>query len=104
MLMIDDDMCLSLRNAGCACEKHLKLFYDNLGYDISKKEIYDNLTKGKPNKVRNTWMKTMGDTFRDFCKKLRDYVDTIPIFALATAQAILHGTKRAPMLLSLPKF
>ncbi len=77
MLMIDDDMCLSLREAGCACEKHLKLFYENLGYEISRKEIYDNLTKGKPNKVRSIWMKTIGDTFRDFCRKLRDYTDTI---------------------------
>ena len=77
MIMLDDDLCISLRGAGCACEKHLKLFYDNLGYQISKKEIYDNLTKGKPNKIRSIWMKTIGDTLKDFCKELREYVDSI---------------------------
>ena len=77
MIMLDDDLCISLRNAGCACEKHLKLFYDNLGYEISNKEIYDNLTKGKPNKIRSAWMKTIGDTLKDFCKELRDFVDSI---------------------------
>jgi len=77
MIMLDDDLCLSLRGLGCACDKHLEIFYSKFGSRPSREEIYQNVTGGAPNRYRTLWMETVGDSLKDFCARLRAEVDAI---------------------------
>ena len=78
LVMLDDDLCLSLRyGIGCACDEHMELFYKKMGERPDRKEIYKAVVSGAPNKYRTAWMECMGDSLKDFCKKLRDAVDKI---------------------------
>ncbi len=77
LIMLDDDLCLSLRGLGCACDKHMKLFYEKFGSRPGREEIYKNVTGGAPNRYRTTWMEITGDSLRDFCARLRAEVDAI---------------------------
>ncbi len=77
MVMLDDDLCLSLRGLGCACEKHLELFYEKYGSRPSREAIYKMVVSGAPNPCRTAWMETVGDSLIDFCTRLRAGVDAI---------------------------
>ncbi len=77
MIMLDDDLCLSLRGLGCACDKHMELFYKKFGSRPGREEIYKNVTSGAPNRYRSLWMETVGDSLKDFCARLRAEVDAI---------------------------
>ena len=76
-IMLDDDMCLSLRGLGCACEEHLEVFYQKFGSRPSREEIYKNVVSGAPNRYRTLWMETMGETLKEFCARLRAEVDAM---------------------------
>ena len=52
MIMLDDDLCLSLRGLGCACDAHLEIFYEKFGSRPSREEIYKNVVSGAPNRYR----------------------------------------------------
>ena len=77
MIMLDDDLCLSLRGLGCACDKHMKLFREKYREPITREEIYKKVTGGAPNPCRSAWMATVGDSLIDFCTRLRAEVDAI---------------------------
>jgi len=77
MIMLDDDMCLSLRGLGCACDAHLELFYEKFGSRPSREEIYKNVVSGEPNRYRTLWMEAMGESLKEFCASLRAQVDAI---------------------------
>lgn len=77
MVMLDDDLCLSLRGLGCACDKHMELFYNKFGSRPGREEIYKQVTCGAPNRYRTLWMETVGDSLKDFCARLRAEVDAI---------------------------
>jgi len=77
LIMLDDDMCLSLRGLGCACDAHLELFYQKFGSRPCREEIYRNVVSGSPNRYRTLWMETMGESLKDFCSRLRAEVDAI---------------------------
>lgn len=77
LVMLDDDLCLSLRGLGCACDAHLEIFYQKFGSRPSREEIYKNVVSGAPNRYRTLWMETVGDSLKDFCARLRAEVDAI---------------------------
>lgn len=77
MIMLDDDMCLSLRGLGCACDAHLELFYKKFGSRPGREEIYKNVVSGEPNRYRTLWMETMGESLKEFCADLRAEVDAV---------------------------
>lgn len=76
MLMIDDELCLSARpGLGCFCDKHIKLMEDALGESLEGKDLKELFFTGKTNRYRKVWEKTVGDTLRNFAKKVRAKVD-----------------------------
>ena len=78
MIMLDDDITLSQRpGIGCACDKHLEEYRKRLGEDISLEEIPEKAFKGEGNRYRKVWLDLMGDTMRDFARKLRTVIDKI---------------------------
>lgn len=86
MIMIDDDLRLALHGPvgiGCACEKHMAMFNERAksvglaDHDYSREELSSILFTGKTNELRKIWLDLMGDTLRDFARRLRDAVDGI---------------------------
>lgn len=78
MIMIDDDLRLSLHgavNLGCACELHMKEYCRRLGREISRDELASKAFGGGDNEYRRLWLELMGDTLRDFCRGMREAVD-----------------------------
>ncbi len=74
LLMLDDELCLSVRpGIGCFCPRHLKLLREELGQDPDLSKIF---TGGK-NPQRDAYLKVMGNTLRDFCRKTREAVDQV---------------------------
>ena len=76
MIMIDDDLCLSVRpGIGCFCENHKKMIWQNAG------EIFEDFEQkiftGKPSRYRDAWYKAVGDSLRDFCKAVRQAIDSV---------------------------
>lgn len=78
MIMLDDEMCLSVRpGIGCACELHMAELCRRLGEDIKREELPEKVFTGGQNKYRDAWYDVMADTMRDFCRGLREAVDKV---------------------------
>ena len=78
MLMLDDELCLSVRpGIGCACDRHLNAFSDMLGEKIKLDDIPEKVFSGAPSKYRSAWLALMRKTLLDFCLKVRAAVDEV---------------------------
>lgn len=78
LIMLDDDLCLNIRpGLGCACDKHMELFCDAVGEKIDRKELKDLIYTGGKNKYRTAWLGIMGDTLRNFCRRMRAELDSV---------------------------
>ena len=88
LIMIDDDMRLCIHGGaavGCACENHMKAFNrlalkegllpDNM--PVSREVLAEKILYGEANELRKLWFKVQGDSLRDFCKLLREALDTV---------------------------
>ena len=74
LIMLDDDLCLSVRpGIGCFCERHMALMEEKLG---EKMEL-DKIFVGGKNKYRDVWYEVVGNTMREFCRKVRSTVDSV---------------------------
>ena len=74
LIMLDDDLCLSVRpGIGCFCDRHMKL----LESEVGKIDDPTKLFTGKKNKYRDAWFRTVGNTLRAFCQKVRKAVNEI---------------------------
>lgn len=77
-IMLDDEMCLSVRpGIGCCCDNHLKMLSSKLCEEMSLDDIKNKVFCKKPNKYRRAWFKVMGSTMREFCKAVREAVDSV---------------------------
>lgn len=78
MLMLDDELCLSVRpGIGCACDLHMKEYCRRLGEEISVSQLPEKAFMGRSSRYRTVWMELMGDTLREFCRKIRAAVDDV---------------------------
>lgn len=74
LIMLDDEFCLSVRpGLGCFCDRHIKLLEKKVGKITDHKCIFT----GGNNKYRDAYLEVMGDSLRNFCKKIRQSVDSI---------------------------
>ena len=81
LLMLDDELCLSVRpGIGCACEKHLAEYRRLLRENVTLEELPDKLFTGGRNRYRDIWLNLMGDTLRNFCRSLREAVDGVNLY------------------------
>ncbi len=78
MIMLDDELCLSVRpGIGCACELHLNEYEKRIGEQLTLEDIRNKVFVGEPSRYRDVWLDLMGDTLRDFCRALREAVDSV---------------------------
>ena len=86
MVMIDDDLRLSLHGAamyGCACPLHIAEFNRRAkekklaDHDFTREELAKILFTGKTTPLRLLWMEVEGDSMRDFCRALRAAADAV---------------------------
>lgn len=74
LIMLDDDLCLSVRpGIGCFCERHMALMEEKLGEKMELDQIF----VGGKNKYRDVWYEVVGNTLREFCRKVRATVDGV---------------------------
>ncbi len=75
MLMLDDELCMSVRpGIGCTCDRHMAEYRRRLGEDISRKDVAKKVFTGGPSRYRDVWIDLMGDTLRDFCRAIAEAV------------------------------
>ncbi len=79
IILFDDDFdyATHLQSIGCYCDRHLKLISERLGYEISREELSEEVTKGKPNKVRDEWYALMGESLEYYATEIRKAVDSV---------------------------
>ena len=78
MLMLDDELCLSVRpGIGCACDLHMKEYCRRLGEEIQIEQLPEKVFMGEASRYRKVWMELMGDTLREFCRRIRAAVDDV---------------------------
>lgn len=78
MIMLDDELCLSVRpGLGCFCDRHLALLSERVGKTVTLDGLAEKVFTGAPNAYRYAWYDVMGDTLRDFCRRLRAAVDRV---------------------------
>ena len=76
MIMLDDELTLTaVSSLGCACPAHRAMLRQRTGVDAE--HLGELLFTGGPNRYREAWLGCMGDTLRDFCRKLRQAVDEV---------------------------
>ncbi len=116
-ILVDDDFRISYRGRVpfCVCDNHLKMLSERYGEAVSIEAVQGALMHGGPNRLRDVYLQTMGDTLRTLAKKLRaavDEVDDTVGLSLCTCHNhwdldacdpvelthIFAGKKRAPLL------
>lgn len=76
MIMLDDDLCLSVRpGLGCFCDHHLKLLENELQEDLGSKDLPTLFFTGKPDKYRSTWLKVQKNSLLKFAERVRAKVN-----------------------------
>ena len=78
-IMLDDDFRISQHATDlcCLCELHLQKISDILGEKIDAEILKEKAFIGGENKYRSAYLKAMGDSLKDFAKKIRFTVDKI---------------------------
>ncbi len=79
IIMFDDDYrfgCLP-SGMGCCCDNHLKIMSEKLGEEIERKDLSNKVFCGGSNKYRDAYLDSLGDSMRNFAKKIREAVDGV---------------------------
>ncbi len=76
LIMLDDELCLSVRpGIGCFCKNHMNRLSKKVGSKVDIKDLPSKIFSGAPSAIRDTWYQVVGDTLRDFCREIRKAVD-----------------------------
>lgn len=78
-ILIDDDFRLSQRTEEfcCFCEHHLARIAQYYGSEVTREELRQHIKQGKPNPMRDAFLKAQGDSLRELAQILRDAVDEV---------------------------
>jgi len=78
LIQLDDDYRYGFRGGEfCVCEKHQKVFTEELGEPFDAKRMKAALTSGGPNSWRDAWLRVRGRDLNNFAKMLRDALDEV---------------------------
>ncbi len=78
MIMLDDEMCLSVRpGLGCFCEKHMRLYEQKFGKAHTREELKELIFTGYNERYRKGWQQVVGDTMRNYCTAMRKALDEV---------------------------
>ena len=78
-ILIDDDFRLSQRTEEfcCFCDLHLARIAKYYGRPVTREELREHITHGKPNAMRDAYLRAQGDSLRELAQLLRDAVDEV---------------------------
>lgn len=79
MIMLDDDFRLTSRGdqPGCCCPLHMKKLEEELGESVDEKNLKKLVFDGGKNKYRSVWLKTQGESMKEFAAALRKALDEV---------------------------
>lgn len=72
-ILFEDDFTISGGKSfdfGCSCPKHMTLYSQMLGQELSESELKEALYKGGENKIRTVWQEAIQKTLCDFAAKI----------------------------------
>lgn len=78
-IMLEDDfrMHSPVDYFQCFCDKHLELYSELLGEQVTIEKMREELRKSEPSKYREAWMQGNQMALERFAKKVRDAVDEV---------------------------
>ena len=78
-ILIDDDFRISQRTEEfcCFCDLHLARIAAYYGRPVTREELREHITHGKPNALRDAYLRAQGDSLREMAHVLRDAVDEV---------------------------
>lgn len=92
MILFDDDLRFGHHDIGlgCCCELHLCDIESRLGgEELPKDKLTELFFCGEPNKYRSAYLDSMGDSIRNFARRMREAVDSVnPEIRLGTCACI----------------
>ena len=81
LIMYDDDLAFgftSMKAPSCFCPLHRKKMAEFLDGEIPEADgLYEKMFSGKKNKYRSAFMRSLGDSLRNFAKRMRAAVDSV---------------------------
>ena len=77
IILMDDDFRMWHNEACCFCDRHLSEFAKRTGENLNIEEIRSKAYCGKRNKYRDVWLGILGNTLKDFARKIRNAVDSV---------------------------
>lgn len=79
LIMFDDDLRFGFMDSGygCICEHHLKMMSEIIGEEVSADGLFAKAFSGKPNKYRSAYLKAAGDSLKNYCRRMRETIDTV---------------------------
>lgn len=95
LIMLEDDYRLHLREPdvpfGCFCPLHLEKFRQRSGLELTREEIVRQVLYGKPNKVRELWLKTIGQSLMDLAGSAEKAVHQVnPLARIGVTAVMSH--------------
>ncbi len=78
LIMLDDDLCLSIRpGLGCFCDHHLRRLSEKLGEDVQIEGLAERIFTGGKNPARDAWLASNAESLTDFCTEVRKAVHRV---------------------------
>ena len=79
IIMFDDDFRFGWlpSGMGCCCETHLHMMSEKLGEQIGRNGFAEKIFCGGKNRYRDAYLDSLGDSFRNFAKRMREAVDSV---------------------------
>lgn len=79
LIQFDDDFRYGHLGGGfcCICENHLTWVINDLGEEITEEFLTEKITKGGPNRYRDSWLRANGYYMELFAKEMREAVDSV---------------------------
>ncbi len=81
ILLFDDDMKFGFYDGRdsltCTCPHHMARIRDILGEDITPAQLEQKALAGPANKYRSAWLRSKGDSLKEFCAAVRSAVDSV---------------------------
>ncbi len=81
LLLFDDDMKFGFYDGRdsltCTCPHHMARIRELLGEDVTPALLEQKALAGPRNKYRSAWLRSKGDSLKEFCAAVRTAVDTV---------------------------
>ncbi len=81
-ILLEDDYTqtggkVKVERIACCCEKHMEIFRERLGEDITREELHKKVLLEGPNKYRDLWLEIQGETLIKITEKIEKAVHSV---------------------------